>query len=316
MRHIEFIKEFGVGLFFKIIVLGKLLTLISNKTIKEYRRNQIRKYLFEIAEPVIFKYKNLSNSEIPISNSSPIWICWWQGFADMPAISRLCYNSVIENSEGHPVFFVSKDNYKDYITLPSYLLDKLDAGKISITHFTDVLRFALLKKHGGLWIDSAIMMLKYPKNENLSFYSNKNYKKDENYISNYRWTGGVLCSTHENVVISFVYDFYKEYWSKHNMVIDFMIMDYIIELGYNNVQSIKKHIDAVPYSNPDFYALKSIFNQPFDSNLVNEITERNFLLSLNRRILCNERNKDGKLTYYGYFKQKYNDKSINSNTCI
>ena len=83
-----------------------------------------------------------------------------------------------------------------------------------------------------------------------------------------------------------------------------MIMDYLIDIAYELFSEVRKQIDEVPIINPDFYALKSLFNSPYDSNIVEHIFVHNTLLSLNRRFLYQETDNNRKTTYYGYFKQR------------
>ena len=49
---------------------------------------------------------------------------------------------------------ITYENYSDYVELPDYVVEKHKNGTISRAHFSDVLRFSLLKTYGGMWIDS------------------------------------------------------------------------------------------------------------------------------------------------------------------
>ncbi|MDY2734462.1 capsular polysaccharide synthesis protein [Intestinibacter sp.] len=272
---------------------------------KKSYRSAVRHFVKKAISKTVEKYKNKSSyDESYISDISPIWFCWWQGEKNMPDIARLCYKELEKNKGSHSIIFICKDNYQKYVQLPAIFEERLRLNQISITHFTDVLRFALLREHGGIWLDSAILVLNPLKLKNLSFYTNKNIPKDDLYISNYRWTGGVLASSKNVAIINFVYDSYIEYWTKYKMIIDFMLMDYIIDIAYEEIPQIKKEIDDVPFSNEDFYTLKSIFNQKCDIILIEQIKKTSNLLSLNRRLKYSIYNEEKHLTYYGYFLEK------------
>ena len=52
---------------------------------------------------------------------------------------------------------LTKNNFKQYIELPDYIEKKFEKGKISMAHFSDLLRISLLAKWGGMWIDSTAL---------------------------------------------------------------------------------------------------------------------------------------------------------------
>ncbi len=43
---------------------------------------------------------------------------------------------------------ITEENYKEYITLPEYVLKKVDQGYIGIAALSDMIRAALLYKYG------------------------------------------------------------------------------------------------------------------------------------------------------------------------
>lgn len=49
-------------------------------------------------------------------------------------------------------------NYKDYVNMPDYIIRKQQSGEIDLTHFSDILRMMLLAQHGGIWMDSTLLI--------------------------------------------------------------------------------------------------------------------------------------------------------------
>lgn len=64
----------------------------------------------------------------PITETSPIWTCWWQGENAMPDIVKACYNAMHRFSDGHPVILITEKNYKDYVNIPDYIIRKQQSG--------------------------------------------------------------------------------------------------------------------------------------------------------------------------------------------
>ena len=100
---------------------------------------------------IISKYKKQTcNSCENINATSPIWVCWWQGKENMPDIVKACYNSIQRHACNHPVILITEENFRDYIDMPEYIINKQKEGYIDITHFSDILRMKLITKQGGI----------------------------------------------------------------------------------------------------------------------------------------------------------------------
>ena len=76
----------------------------------------------------------------------------------MPDIVKACYNSIQRHACNHPVILITEENFRDYIDMPEYIINKQKEGYIDITHFSDILRMMLLTKHGGIWMDSTLLI--------------------------------------------------------------------------------------------------------------------------------------------------------------
>lgn len=303
-KILKFIKAFGLFNTYRLLIRPQIISIFTKKNISLTSRKEIRSFLLSEIFDIVKKYKKSNITDFnnsSIEQNYPIWICWWQGKEDMPDLCKLCLNYVLKNSAGHPIIVIDKDNYKDYVNLPEIFFLRLNNKEISITHFTDVLRFNLLNQRGGMWLDAAILMLKPLDLNNFSFYSNRNEEKDDIYISKYRWTGGVLASCPNSIVTRFVVDAYNYYWEKYDTIISFMLMDYLLDIGYEEVPAIREIIDKIPFTNPDFYSLKPIFNKEVNMDIVNLVMCSSSLLSLNRRLKYSKVVEKGHQTYYGYF---------------
>ena len=85
-----------------------------------------------------------------------IWVMWWQGEQAAPELVRMCIDSIRRNANGAEVVVITKDNYRDYVDIPDYIIEKHRAGVISFAHLADITRMFLLAEYGGLWLDSTI----------------------------------------------------------------------------------------------------------------------------------------------------------------
>lgn len=115
-------------------------------------------FLEEEFSNLIQKYKDIPDATMPKSEGSHIWTLWWQGLEQAPEIVKVCLKSQRENmvSKGFKYTVITKDNWKQFIDLPKHIIEKMENGKITLTHFSDIIRAELLKQYGGIWIDATV----------------------------------------------------------------------------------------------------------------------------------------------------------------
>ena len=51
-----------------------------------------------------------------------------------------------------------------YVQFPNYIIEKWNAGLITNTHMTDLLRLELLIRYGGMWVDATVLCTSRSKN--------------------------------------------------------------------------------------------------------------------------------------------------------
>ncbi len=237
---------------------------------------------------VLKKYlnKNINLFDISYKPSKPIekkriWSLWWQGANEMPEILKCCYSSHIKNidSKKYEYILITKENYKQYIDIPSFIEQKIDNGKMSLTHLSDYLRVCLLEKYGGFWLDITVFLSKQFPIEyfDFEFFSVKTGTKPENLgqmISENMWTGFLLGSNQEH---SRVFQYLKHslecYWEKYDSCIEYFLMNTFLRIAYEKDMTIKTVIDLVPVNNTNLSLLRKKFSLPGDTtdlkNLLN-----------------------------------------------
>lgn len=108
----------------------------------------LQKYKYALKQP-------LQPAGIPNPFPDKVWVCWLQGMEQAPALVKKCVETIYKHAGGEDrVVVLSAENMTDYIQMPADLLKKWEKGIISNTHFSDLLRLALLVEYGGVWIDS------------------------------------------------------------------------------------------------------------------------------------------------------------------
>lgn len=267
----------------------------------------VRHLLFSGGKEVIANYKHssLENSE-QITDVSPIWVCWWQGRDSMPDIVKACYNSILMHAGNHPVILITGDNYHEYVTLPDCILLKWKAGNITLTHLSDILRMLLLKAHGGIWMDSTVL-LPY-KNIGDFIKPSRIFWSCHHLpiyydISRGGWTGFFLACGKGNLLPAFISDMFLKYWQNHNKLIEYLLIDYTFAIARANVPAIHQMIEEVPIT--VMGPLGKCLNQEYTEERWTEFCSNYDFHKLTYKIPLSLKTPEGKKTFYGHIIETY-----------
>lgn len=263
----------------------------------------ILNYLQDMLEPIIQKYKNCDDQGILVDNA-PIWVCWWSGEDEAPALVKQCIKSIRKNAGVHPVYLITEKNYAEYIDIPSYILNKVLNGTMCIANFTDYLRATLIEKYGGLWLDATIFCSNQIPEEcfDASFYTCKSHPVESRYISQFRWTSFCLGGWKNHVFYRFFKEALEKYWRDEDVSIDYLLVDYIIETAYRYLPTVRQCMDEIMPNNPHRDDLQAAMNKALPAQeFWNVIKEDTCLYKLSWRETYSKVTSDEKQSVYGYF---------------
>lgn len=262
---------------------------------------------------IINKYKayTLEKSK-PITDNSPIWTCWWQGEENMPPIVKACYKAMQLHANNHPLILITEKNYHEYVDLPDIIIQKRQKGIIDITHFSDILRMMLLSKYGGIWMDSTLL-LPSPNidsfiNTTEKFWSCHHLPIYHN-ISQGGWTSFFLACGKENPLPAFIADMHLKYWSTHNKLIDYLLLDYTFAIARANIPCIHDMIEKTPIS--VMGPLGKCMNDEYIPEEWNAYCNNYNFHKLTYKIPLTLKNSQGKKTYYGHIMETFQSSFIN-----
>ena len=96
--------------------------------------------------------------ELPHEHPKIVWWCWLQGLDNAPDIVKACLRSLQRHlPKDYEIRIIDEHNWKEWVTLPQYIVEKRSAGRIPAALFSDLLRLELLIKYGGTWIDATVL---------------------------------------------------------------------------------------------------------------------------------------------------------------
>lgn len=258
--------------------------------------NLLLKKDFRKVDSYNLKYRTI-DKKIPFK----FWIMWWQGIDNNTPeiISKNIKN--IENILGEEnIVLITKYNYKKYTDIPNHILSKLNEGKISLTNFSDIVRFNLLRNNGGYWIDSTVIISPGFKdyirnNENNDFFSLCENKKNYHNISHNQWTGWLMGGVPHYRLFEYACDFYNNYFNSHELIIDYFLIDDIISHFYDITPQFRDDCERFRKNWQPYYWMQN-FNKKYDVQMINkfnnvlEYSVQKLTYKFNKNVLKNKDN--------------------------
>lgn len=216
------------------------------------------------------KFSPISSPLRNIEGDSPIWMLWWQGEDNTPDIVTACIKSIKQHAGNHPVIVLDQQNWSKYISLDAAQLNAFHSSEITLTHLSDLFRVELLKKYGGIWMDSTLYMVQ-SFDERLTskpFWTThirhipSSLKWSDSWSLS--WSGYFMAAGPENPLFIFLSEALKQYWRTNDCLIDYLLLDRLIALAYQHYPVIRQEIDHVPVNNEGILTMQPRLGKPAD----------------------------------------------------
>lgn len=287
-------------------VIAKILKRLPLLNKVAYRFNVIRHNL--VLRKLNKKYKGLINeykqeNKFLAGDNDTVWVFWWQGIDSAPKIVKSCVRSIERHlPQGKKLVIIDKYNLRDYTDISNHIYIKLDSGVITYTHFSDIVRFNLLKNHGGLWIDATVYLVHDLSAEYFEdhIFTNGPFN-DEQYfnVANGQWSGFFFGGPSKNELFNFMDAFFDTYWKNETKLIDYFLIDYLLAIASeNNIGGFKEYLKRKKPRNIGIFMLEVVLNNSFDSLNYQKMINNNDAFKLNYKKSYRLINK-GIETFYG-----------------
>ena len=290
---IKISRETAIANFAKIIsakVLNYRLNWSGNPENKDdikclMSKHSILMQYFEKKYADFIKTYEFDEKSIPENSNfkNKIWICWWQGIDNAPDIVKKCVHSIKANAMPYEVIVLDDTNYRNYVNVPDWMELKRNQGIITRTHFSDFLRLELLAEHGGLWLDATFFASNFNAEEiiELPVWSIK--RPEYGHLSvacgkfaNYSFG----CNFENRKVFAIIRDYLLEYWKTNNSMVDYLFLDYLIELALRHNSYLQKMFTSIPDNNSECDELQKILGKEYSEKKWKELTEHTQLFKL------------------------------------
>ncbi len=252
-------------------------------------RRKVRSFLSPYAPDkllIYFSKKYLDKIKIPSkfndgTKSNYIFQCWLQGYDDAPEIVKKCMQSVKLFNPDKKIILIDKNNYSKWVKLPDFIIDKWNRGIISNTHFSDVLRLALLAEYGGYWVDATCLFtskipLQIEREHFFMFHANYDgYPFKYTLIQN--------CFIHANrgnTLITLWRDILFEYWKVENKALQYFFAHLLFITLLKNPRCYSEYQKMPVIFQIPTHRLLEVLYDDFDSGNLKNIFKESFVHKL------------------------------------
>lgn len=245
---------------------------------------------------------------------SVIYTLWYQGRSGAPDIVKTCL-SKMEMIGGYELKVLTKEDV-ELLDIDPIFKKRYQQGAIKLTHYSDIIRAYVLSHYGGIWADATLFVQELPQEiMTMDFYSVKRYvtnisdrfnpeilwdRETDAYYAT--WTAYFMSSRRNGIVTSFLYEMFKEYWTKCDSQLDNYLIDMVLRIGYEDIPEIRREIAKIPYNNNGhIHEMQSMLNVPFDEKVWDEMNRESKLnmFKLSYKGFCPI---DDESTYYYHIK--------------
>lgn len=269
------------------LLFAKMLKRVpgANRFACKYNMHRHEKLMQRIEANALQAFELSSVAGENSVNNGPIWVFWWQGIDNAPSRVKACISSIRRNSNGRQVIVITQSNVHEYTSLPDYIFSKLADGNITLTHFSDILRFNLLHLHGGMWMDATLYVAKPLTSIRYSgsFFTCSGYSDPTFFnVSDGKWTGFFIGGSKNESLFAFMNQFFLDYWKNNDQLIDYFLIDYALEYAYDHeIGSLRSWCENERgQDNPALFELAPIVSEPFDEEKWLELTEKTDVFKL------------------------------------
>ncbi len=259
-RLISRYKQFGgFRLVIAYVKLGALWPAIKEGIRCVLKRQSFKKVypvVLEKVEPFliqkygsrIHEHKGVRSLCADHKKSNIIWFCWLQGLENAPEIVHACFNSLKRNIPDKEIKVIDAKNWKAYVKLPDFIVEKWEKKRIPAALFSDLLRLELLIKYGGTWIDSTVLCTgfqdsssKFQEFLDADLFLFQYTKKGSVPVSISNW---FITACTNNEVLMVLRDMLYAYWKDYDCTLDY----YIFHLFFSMLsKEYPDQIKTMPY---------------------------------------------------------------------
>lgn len=311
-QNVMFRKEIGWGLQARVRILW-LIKKLTRGSLREavYDKDHalkgawLRTHFKDSISSLVARH---AVSGSGLSTSKYIWMFWWQANHNELPVIRTCIQSVKKHMpKDAELIILTKENLSQYCSIPDHIYHKLEAGIITLTHFSDIVRVTALADRGGLWLDATIFATDdFSYAFDGPFWSIKKPGISHKFVPRGRWTIYAVGSEQNSIIFYLMKELFSQYWARYNVMIDYFLVDLFMNLLYESVEEVRLLIDGVQPNNSRVLDMQGSMAEPWKPELVAALMKDTQLFKLTWKQQV-PLNIEGKQTLFGWLLDQGSD---------
>lgn len=175
-----------------------------------------------------------------------VWTLWLGGENEAPQIIKNCFKSMRKYLGNRRLIVLDEQSISKYIGIPDYILEKYKKGIITPTSFSDIVRYCLLYKYGGLWLDSTILLTgPFPDKileQPFFMFSQPALIRLNKFLT----TTWIVRSMPANAILKDIINLYFEYWLHEEKIVDYYFIFFFFTMAVENDPEARAIFEKMP----------------------------------------------------------------------
>ena len=230
----------------------------SDKMFYDFRRKILLDFVLKLRKEAQLVDSSDEKEEVVTEFPKMIWTMWQQGEAQIPETVQTSMKTIKDFAKRNDCKFylLTDENLADFINIPSDITDKYKKKELSAAHYSDIIRFSLLYKYGGIWMDATLFISPYATLEMFEgdFFTLNHppigTNQMERTVGDFKWAGFFLAGKKGKPYFKHIRDLYIYYVRKYPVFIHYLMMDYFILSEYKCKPYFEKLVDRLPILAP------------------------------------------------------------------
>lgn len=225
----------------------------------------------------ISKYKYALQNKLPADlqpngrYQNCVWTLWLQGEENAPQVVKNCIKSFRVYLKNYRLIVLDENSIQKYVHIPKIIMDKYKSGAISRTYFSDIVRYCLLYKYGGLWLDSTVLLTdKFPKkilDQDVFMFSNCRFRSSYKPLTA---TWMIYAKQPGNVIFKDIINLNLEYWKHENELILYYLVYIFFAFTVENDPKAQSVFEKMPYVREQNHFFTNYIT-PYSDSLLEEL---------------------------------------------
>lgn len=232
---------------------------MGDPRLAQLNRKRIRKletwFAHEFAD-VLSRWERTPESAEPFVtvHRAPIWMMWLQGADAIPTQAKPFIDSVRRANPDMDVRIVDLDEIRTLVGIPDVIERRFEEGVLAGAHFSDYLRFRLLERYGGIWMDCSLYQTRNTPVDTVlgvPFWSVKGLMSFPYAVAMpdaLDWQVYYMAAQPHALFNRVMLDLTEEYWRRFDTIVDYFLTYYLACLA-RSVPAVRDSYARVPENN-------------------------------------------------------------------